>query len=125
MKINFSVNSILMIFLSVILFSCNTEEETTGVTEGKSSVTFRERLVTSEKIRTEDMIVFRTKLHEAIKESQAGNKQKYEEILIEAASEYLNFNNVAHEKTESSSSIFGKALALYTDKMNELNSPKN
>lgn len=64
MKINFLINSILMIFLSVILFSCNTEE-TKGVTENNSSVTFRERLITSEKLRTEDMVAFRTKLHEA------------------------------------------------------------
>lgn len=77
MKINFLINSILMIFLSVILFSCNTEE-TKGVTENNSSVTFRERLVTSEKLRTEDMIVFRTKLHEANQHRLNINQQQYE-----------------------------------------------
>ena len=124
MKINFSVNFILMIFLSVILFSCNTEE-TTGVTEGKSSVTFRERLVTSEKIRTEDMIVFRTKLHETTQQRHNINQQQYENMLIEASKEYLDFNKVAYDNNDSNSVIFSKALSLYTDRINELNSPKN
>lgn len=124
MKINFSVNFILMIFLSVILFSCNTEE-TTGVTEGKSSVTFRERLVTSEKIRTEDMIVFRTKLHETTQQRHNINQQQYENMLIETSKEYLDFNKVAYDNNDSNSVIFSKALSLYTDRINELNSPKN
>jgi hypothetical protein len=74
-KINFLINSILMIFLSVILFSCNTEE-TKGVTENNSSVTFRERLITSEKLRTEDMVAFRTKLHEANQHRHNINQQQ-------------------------------------------------
>lgn len=65
MKINFSVK-MMIFFLFAMLVSCNNEEEKIGAMEDISSVAFKERLVTSEKLRTEDMIVFRfnfEKLH--------------------------------------------------------------
>lgn len=124
MKINFLINSILMIFLSVILFSCNTEE-TKGVTENNSSVTFRERLITSEKLRTEDMVAFRTKLHEANQHRLNINQQQYENMLVEASKEYLDFNKVTYDKAIGNSAVFGKALTLYSERMNELNTPEN
>jgi hypothetical protein len=126
MKVHFSVKSVLLVifFFSFVLISCNNEEDTTNVAENKSSANFKERLITSEKIRTEDMIVFRTKLQEAVQIGQKGNKQQYEKMLLEAATEYLDFNKVAYDKTESKSAIFSKALAFYSDKISELNSPK-
>jgi thioredoxin-related protein len=123
MKVHFSVKSVLLVifFFSFVLISCNNEEDTTNVAENKSSANFKERLITSEKIRTEDMIVFRTKLQEAVQIGQKGNKQQYEKMLLEAATEYLDFNKVAYDKTESKSAIFSKALAFYSDKISELN----
>lgn len=127
MKITFSAKSILfaILFFSFAFISCNNEEDTSGATENNSSVAFKERLTTSDKIRTEDMILFRSKLHDAAQEGKKGDKQKYESMLLEASTAYLDFNKVAYDKSESKSAVFSKALALYSDRMKKLNSPQN
>lgn len=121
------VKSVLLVifFLSFVLVSCNNEENITSVTESKSSATFKEKLATSDKIRTEDMIVFRTKLHEAVQVGQKGDKKQYQKMLFEASTEYLDLNLIAYDKADKFSVIFSKALNLYSERLKELNSPKN
>lgn len=125
MKINFRAKLFLLgaFLFSFLFISCNSEDERT-ITE-HNPTNFREKLVTSNKIRTEDMIVFRTKLHEAVNIGQKGDIKQYQEKLLEASIEYLNFNEVIYDNNESTSSVFSKALTLYSDRMKELNSPKN
>ena len=127
MKKTFSAKSIAfaLLFFSFAFISCNNEEDTSSVAQSNTSVAFKERLTASDKIRTEDMIVFRTQLHEAVQEGQKGNKQHYEDMLVEASTAYLDFNKVAYDKSASKSAVFSKALALYSDRMKKLNPPQN
>ncbi len=127
MKINLLKKSVLFVtfFFSFAFVSCNTEDNFTNVTESKSPASFTERLANSDKIRTEDMVVFRTKLQEALQEGQQGNKQQYEDMLLQAATEYLDYNKIAYDKSENISTVFSKALSLYSERMTKLNSPKN
>lgn len=46
-------------------------------------------------------------------------------MLVEASKEYLDFNKVTYDKAIGNSAVFGKALTLYSERMNELNTPEN
>lgn len=118
---------LLSIFLfSLALVSCDYEEEgMTATIESKNSTSFNERLATSDKIRTEDMIIFRTKLNEAVQIGQKGDKKQYQNTLIEASFEYLDLNRIDYDKTDDFSVNFSKALNLYSERLKELNSLEN
>lgn len=115
-----------MFLFSLALVSCEYEEEgITATIENKNSTSFNERLATSDKIRTEDMIIFRTKLNEAVQIGQKGDKKQYQNTLIEASFEYLDLNRIDYNKTDDFSVNFSKALKLYSERLKELNSLKN
>lgn len=115
-----------MFLFSLALVSCEYEEEgITATIENKNSTSFNERLATSDKIRTEDMIIFRTKLNEAVQIGQKGDKKQYQNTLIEASFEYLDLNRIDYDKTDDFSVNFSKALNLYSERLKELNSLEN
>lgn len=114
-----------MLCFSFAFISCNSEEDTSTVTKINTDAAFKERMIASGKVRTEDMIVFRTKLHDAVQEGQKGNKELYENMLLDASIAYLDFNKVAYDRSANKSAIFSKALASYSDRLKKLNSPQN
>lgn len=116
--------SILSIFiLALMVISCNAEDRESLIEQNSNR---NLETTTSERMRpTQDVVNFRTQLSEAVQEGQNGNMEKYEEILVIASIDFLEINMITYDKKGSSSSIFSKALTLYSDKMKQINSPNN
>lgn len=116
--------SILSIFiLALMIISCNAEDRESLIEQNSNR---NLETTTSERMRpTQDVVNFRTQLSEAVQEGQNGNMEKYEEILVTASIDFLEINMITYDKNGSPSSIFSKALTLYSDKMKQINSPNN
>ncbi|MCO6175703.1 hypothetical protein NHF50_11690 [Flavobacterium sp. NRK F10] len=115
-----------MVFLcasAFLLFSCANEESSPSQ---ETAITTSKVAVKTTKKRTEDMMIFRTKLNEILEMQQKkADRMLVQEALLSASQDFLIANEIDIKSITDETQTISKAFALYSSKMNMLNPTKN
>lgn len=114
---------VIILSSSILLFSCSNNEESNQVQQ--TTVSTNKMTSKNIKNRTEDMLIFRTKLNEITEmQQQKVDRTQIQVTFLLAAKDFLKANNEKIDSSETETQIISRAFALYSKKTKSLNPTK-